>query len=271
MYRKFYEYVQAQDISEELMHYKEGVFNWQTQVENTYNACNSLFELSVGAWVEYFEYPGNPSQRFSNQFGYQGILDLLLAEVPSSWFRLQCPVKVVCWDPSACVPSGKGVRNNMMITTSSGDYAALPHTQHPIQIHTAAGDIIPADHVIVTSSLGFLKRHAHTMFRPLLPTDKMAAIQRMGFGTVNKIFLQFETPFWDNNCEKISLSWTDAEPFTLRCVDNKYTNEVIADVILVSRDVIWLHICCRHDSLVLSHLSTIRIQPFYTLSCWLLT
>ena len=230
VYRKFYEYLQGRNDSEEVIRYKESLFNWRLLAENSDNACKSLYELSVYAWGEYLECHGNPEQRFSTKYGFQGILDLLLAEVPPSWFRLQCPVKVVYWDPSICVPFVKGLRTNEMAATSPDHHAALPRTQHPIQIHTATGDIIPADHVIVTSSLGFLKRHAHTMFRPLLPTDKMAVIQHMGFGTVNKIFLQFETRFWDKDCEEINLVWTNDEPFVLRCVDNKQTEEVTSDI-----------------------------------------
>lgn len=34
----------------------------------------------------------------------------------------------------------------------------------------------------------------------------------MGFGTNNKIFLDFEEPFWDPGCEYIQVVWEDASP-----------------------------------------------------------
>ncbi|KAJ8332640.1 hypothetical protein SKAU_G00424290 [Synaphobranchus kaupii] len=37
----------------------------------------------------------------------------------------------------------------------------------------------------------------------------MHSIQRMGFGTNNKIFLEFEQPFWDPDCEVIYFVWED--------------------------------------------------------------
>lgn len=55
--------------------------------------------------------------------------------------------------------------------------------------------MIPADHVIVTVSLGVLKRQYTSFFRPCLPTEKVAAIHRLGIGTTDKIFLEFEEPF----------------------------------------------------------------------------
>ncbi len=56
-----------------------------------------------------------------------------------------------------------------------------------------------ADHVIVTVPLGVLKRDYTTMFTPELPVSKRNAIEGMSFGTMNKILLEFERPFWTNS------------------------------------------------------------------------
>ena len=96
----------------------------------------------------------------------------------------------------------------------------------PVRVHTADGTVFEADHVIVTCSVGFLKKNAHHMFQPLLPNDKLAAIHRLGFGTVNKIFLEFEQPWWDKDSNGMQFAWTNGEPFVLRCVDNVNSAEV---------------------------------------------
>jgi spermine oxidase len=55
---------------------------------------------------------------------------------------------------------------------------------------------ITADHVIFTPSLGVLKKNHQTLFDPPLPPWKVKAIDLSGFGTLEKIFLEFEKPFW---------------------------------------------------------------------------
>lgn len=65
-----------------------------------------------------------------------------------------------------------------------------------------------ADHVIVTFSLGVLKRKIENLFSPRLPISHRNAIKCLGFGPITKIFLQFETNFWGSN-EGMQLVFTD--------------------------------------------------------------
>lgn len=68
--------------------------------------------------------------------------------------------------------------------------------------------------MIVTVSLGVLKCQHKTLFTPSLPSQKITAIQKYGFGTLGKIFLKFDNPFWPvNNSDFLSYSflWTDAD------------------------------------------------------------
>ena len=52
------------------------------------------------------------------------------------------------------------------------------------------------DAVIVTVPLGVLKRET-IQFDPLLPKQKREAIRRIGMGTLDKVYLQFDQVFWD--------------------------------------------------------------------------
>ena len=50
-------------------------------------------------------------------------------------------------------------------------------------------------HVVITVPLGVLKRRAPS-FSPALPHDRLAAIERLGFGRFEKVALRFDEPFW---------------------------------------------------------------------------
>ena len=53
------------------------------------------------------------------------------------------------------------------------------------------------DAVIVTVPLGVLKAGS-IAFSPSLPDEKRAAISRIGMGTLDKLYLRFESAFWDD-------------------------------------------------------------------------
>lgn len=69
------------------------------------------------------------------------------------------------------------------------------------------GTSYDADHVIVTVSLGVLKENYKSLFIPQLPHMKVNAIEGLSFGAVDKIYLEFERPFWDENWAGFSMLW----------------------------------------------------------------
>lgn len=66
-----------------------------------------------------------------------------------------------------------------------------------------------AHKVTCSVSSGYLKKHHQALFHPPLPLHKLHSVQRLGFGTNNKIFVQFDLPWWDADCEVIYFSWED--------------------------------------------------------------
>lgn len=59
---------------------------------------------------------------------------------------------------------------------------------------------------------GFLKECHQDFFQPPLPEWKAEAIHRLGFGTNNKIFLEFEQPFWEPQQQLLEVVWEDESP-----------------------------------------------------------
>ena len=68
----------------------------------------------------------------------------------------------------------------------------------PLEIQTESGELIEADHVIVTVSLGVLKKNMNRWFSPSLSQRKRDIIVSMGFGLIGKVVLHYEEPFWSN-------------------------------------------------------------------------
>ena len=66
----------------------------------------------------------------------------------------------------------------------------------PVTIVCEDGEFIGAKHVIFTGSLGVLKAQP-SLFDPALSSKKREAIEKAGYGTICKILLQFDRPFWE--------------------------------------------------------------------------
>lgn len=65
------------------------------------------------------------------------------------------------------------------------------------------------------------------MFQPELPTFKKHAIEGLTYGTVNKIYLEFDKPFWPQNWGGFSLLWTKADQEQLRSnAENQWLEDV---------------------------------------------
>ncbi|XP_041645528.1 peroxisomal N(1)-acetyl-spermine/spermidine oxidase-like isoform X2 [Cheilinus undulatus] len=147
------------------------------------NGTHSLDEVGLGAFGLYKTLPGLDC---TFPRGYEGLIENLMSELPSGLVTYNQPVQCVSWN-----------------STDDRD--------KPVMVECADGERIAADHVIVTVPLGYLKKHHSTLFSPPLPLHKLHSIQRLGFGTNNKIFVEFDSPWWDADCEVIQFVWDDED------------------------------------------------------------
>jgi len=72
---------------------------------------------------------------------------------------------------------------------------AIEASPDGVRVRTADGSVEEGSHVVVTVPLGVLKRGL-PRFSPALPPDRLAAIERLGFGRLEKVALRFAEPFW---------------------------------------------------------------------------
>ncbi|CAH1405018.1 unnamed protein product [Nezara viridula] len=64
------------------------------------------------------------------------------------------------------------------------------------QVYTSDFSCYDADYVIVTLPLGVMKEKCTNLFHPPLPKNKLDAINVMGNGVRNKVFLEYAEPWW---------------------------------------------------------------------------
>jgi monoamine oxidase len=75
------------------------------------------------------------------------------------------------------------------------DAAEVAVSASGARVRGADGTSEEGSHVVVAVPLGVLKRGA-PRFSPALPPDRLAAVERLGFGRYEKVVLRFDEPFW---------------------------------------------------------------------------
>ncbi|XP_066092742.1 spermine oxidase isoform X1 [Saccopteryx bilineata] len=195
------------------------------KVESCESSSHSIDEVSLSAFGEWTEIPGAhhiiPS-------GFLRVVELLAEGIPAHVIQLGKPVRCVHWDQASGRPRGpeiepRGEGDHNHNAGEGGQGGGEPQVdgrdedeKWPVLVECEDCEVIPADHVIVTVSLGVLKKQHASFFQPGLPTEKVAAIHRLGIGTTDKIFLEFEEPFWGPECNSLQFVWEDeAESRTL--------------------------------------------------------
>ena len=145
------------------------LINWHYANLEYANAAN-VGKLSLGGW----------DQDIGNEFEGEH------AQIIGGY--LQVPRGIWQYPSKLDVRTYKAVKE-IAYTPSYGEDAIAG-------VHCDDGDILEADHVVLTVPLGVLKEHCIS-FDPPLPDWKLGPIERLGFGTLNKVILVFEEPFWD--------------------------------------------------------------------------
>ena len=92
-----------------------------------------------------------------------------------------------------------------------GDGSGRASDGASVVVETSQGQTFEGSHVIVTVPLGVLKAGTIT-FDPPLPAAKKDAIQRIGFGSVEKVTMTFTKAFWRRDPEKATHVFSIPDP-----------------------------------------------------------
>ncbi|RZC66572.1 hypothetical protein C5167_010267 [Papaver somniferum] len=95
---------------------------------------------------------------------------------------------------------GIQIHLNNVVTEISYSTAESGGQRRSVKVSTSTGNEFVAEAVLITVPLGCLK--AETIkFSPALPEWKSSSIQRLGFGVLNKVVLEFPEVFWDDSVD----------------------------------------------------------------------
>ncbi|KAM4774362.1 peroxisomal N(1)-acetyl-spermine/spermidine oxidase-like isoform 2-T2 [Cyanocitta cristata] len=160
--------------------------------------------MDLVALEPFGEYVSLPGLDCTFPRGYSSLTERLLSDLPEGTVLLNKAVRTIRWQGSF---------------REQWDDARV----FPVRVECEDGDVFLADHVIVTVPLGFLKEHHQEFFQPPLPERKAQAIHHLGFGTTNKIFLEFEQPFWEPQQQLLEVVWEDESALGVPSPDLKAT------------------------------------------------
>lgn len=202
-----------QDIDDKTVNMLKHIFRWFTIFEVIDNSCENLQSLSSLSYTEWEECPGiNNLIYFKDR--YTSLFDELIKDFPIDKFlHLHTAVEKIEFVYSTSVNSRKNFK--VRLHTSKYDQ----------NINRKRSSELLFDHVIITSSIGFLKENLNSGFFDFqLPDKKIQIVKALGFGTINKIFLHFEKPFWNDNVKGFQVVWTNVIDEHSYSTDNQSGN-----------------------------------------------
>lgn len=165
----------------------DAVFEWFLRYETIENgaADTRMSDVSIASYTDWTDWGEGTLLNFKR--GYASLLQWFCAQIPAS----------------KCIHLNKRVLN-IDTSSSGGGRVVVRYADEGGKLGT-----IECEHVIVTVPLGHLKQNLNSLFTPPLPQTRRDLISSLGFGTVNKIVLEFEKPFW-RDAHGIKLVWPDA-------------------------------------------------------------
>lgn len=194
---------------------KKMIFDCLLKRETCITGCNSMSDIDLLELGSYTELQGGNIVLPS---GYSSILVPMCMALPSEMFTLSKPVKTIHWKRKKSSVAGVLETVDEVDSDDSDrtvtDVPCALDSGDNVKIICDDGSVYYADHVICTTPLGVLKETSGVLFEPALPQFKLESIDRLLFGTVDKIFLEYDRPFLNSDISEVMLIWdtVPAEP-----------------------------------------------------------
>lgn len=210
----------ANQSDDEDKHLKKLIFDCLLKRETCITGCNNMDEIDLLELGSYTELQGG---NIVLPKGYSSILGSMTQSILPEQIVLSCPVKTIHWkrktnkaERSECSIGGLETVDEVDSDDSDKTVTEVPinnsptydkHHRNKAKIICDDGTEYYADHVICTVPLGVLKECHKTLFEPELPHYKIEAMEHLLFGTVDKIFLEYDRPFLNKDISEVMLIW----------------------------------------------------------------
>lgn len=176
------------------------LFDWHQRFQMIDNSCLSLDQLSAKYWGKYSLNGESCQAHYNFERGFASCVDAILNELadtddgsPDGSIHFNKHVIEIQINDNNC--NQRSFKSpNFMNNVEEKKWKNLAS----ISVKCADGSCYTADHVLVTFPLGILKKTHQQLFKPGLPQRVRTAIDSLGYETINKIFLEFNAPWWNN-------------------------------------------------------------------------
>lgn len=193
-------------------HLRQLIFECLLKRETCISGCDNMSEIDLLEIGSYTELQGG---NIVLPQGYSSILEPVSKDIDKSSIYLRHAVTLIQWNKNGNVESNGDESDDSDRTvieeSSSRESSLEKDVKQEVEVTCENGKKFFADHVICTMPLGVLKHKADTIFQPPLPDYKLEAIDRLLFGTVDKIILEYERPFLNPNITEVLLLWDDSK------------------------------------------------------------
>lgn len=182
--KKFRDYVDTFETTDEKIQAMQ-LLDWHRKFQIIDNSCLHFDDISAKDWGNY-SFNGESCQTHINVSDGMGkIADKMHAELKDS-IKLNKIVDYIYWKDEE-----------------------YPKKSNRIKIVCRDGSTYCTNNLICTFSLGVLKKRHLEIFNPPLPEQHQEVIEKIGFGTINKIFIHFEKKWWDDDWKGLQLLWNE--------------------------------------------------------------
>uniref|UniRef100_A0A2C9GRY9 Amine oxidase domain-containing protein n=1 Tax=Anopheles arabiensis TaxID=7173 RepID=A0A2C9GRY9_ANOAR len=190
------------------------LYQFFIKYHNTYNATDTLHEVSGAGLLEFEDNQDEFLINWKNR-GFHTLLDLLMRKLPEQ--------------SGPPIPVEEYTKFNHVVKSIKWNCPENPH-HHRVSVTCTNGATFSATHLILTVSLGVLQDLHTGWFDPPLPAPKRNSIEGLYIGTIDKLFLEFDEPFWpqDGSWHGFGLLWEPADLEQLRHDGRQWLRSVCA-------------------------------------------